>query len=332
MELFSGSQDFQENYVKIFFTKQSGRLLMDLRPFIKNNNQIARGIELIKDGSLFYQPFIIDENLEVGEGQNFADRYKDVNHIHDLNVYANGFDVGHRKLAPDKNYFRQCNTEYRQWYEFITDSILRLTSEKIENMTVGEIGCNTGLTLFNFAKRGARVCAGFDWNEMTPVFSWLNDILNTKVQFVKGTWNNLYHQFTAGNIPEFDIMINTIFTNHQCDPLQFITYICDRAKKGVFLWALVSELDVPAVEYPPKPPHEILDTQRPFPIYFNNDVRISKPLLDITFERLGFGKVTEIKPDVTNPKWDYFMKGFRMFYAQRTQDIKSAYWQAENTK
>jgi hypothetical protein len=30
-------------------------------------------------------------------------------------------------------------------------------------------------------------------------------------------------------------MMNTIFTNHQCDPLQFLAYICDRAKVGVFL-------------------------------------------------------------------------------------------------
>lgn len=299
---------------------------MDLRPYIKNHNQVARGIELIKHGLIFYQPFIIDENLEVGEGQNFVDQYKDVKHVHDLNVYANGFDVGARKLATDKEYFRQCNAEYRAWYDFITDNIIKLTPENIANLSVAEIGCNTGLTLFNFAKRGAKVCAGFDWNEMRPVFNWLNDILDTKVEFGKGTWNNLYHVFSAGNIPEVDIMINTIFTNHQCDPMQFITYLCDRARKGVFLWLLVNNLDVPAIQYPASPPHEILVTQSPFPLYFNNDVSISKPLLDIMFKRLGFEKVTELKPEITNLKWKNFMTSFRMFYAQRTQDIKSAYW------
>jgi hypothetical protein len=299
---------------------------MDLRPYIKNKAQLEQGIALIRKNDLFYQPFILADDVEVGEGQNFADRYANVNNVFDLNVYAPNANVGERKQAPDLTYFRKCNAEYRALYTHVLDIICKQFDNNISKLTFGEIGCNTGLNLFNLAVRGAKGCAGYDWNNMSDVFSWLNRVLGTKVTFRQGTYDNLYHRFNALDIPEVDVMLNTVFTNHQCDPLQFISYICDRARKGVFLWALTEKDDKCAVHYPAEPPHEILDTQRKFPLYFNNDVRLSEKLLLLTLKRLGFGEVQVLDRFVPGPKWDYFQQGFNMYYAKRTSAVKSAYW------
>ena len=50
------------------------------------------------------------------------------------------------------------------------------------------------------------------------------------------------------DVPEVDVMLNTVFTNHQFDPMQFIAYCCDRSKKAVFFWSL---MDI----YIPRPSH-----------------------------------------------------------------------------
>lgn len=160
---------------------------------------------------------------------------------------------------------------------------------------------------------------------MSLVFAWLNDALKTNVKFVQGSWDNLYHRFSRSEIPEVDVMINTIYTNHQCDPLQFLTYICDRARKGVFLWVLMSDSSKCVIEYPSGPPHEIFDTERSFPLYFNNDVRISRSLLNMMMNRLGF-EIMEIHPNIPGEKWGYFFDDFKMFYAKRIKNIKSAYY------
>jgi len=303
---------------------------VDLRPYIKTERQLKEGIDLINSGLLFYQPFILADDVEVGEGQNFHDQYQDVKNIHDLNVYAPAHDVGNRTQPADLPKFRQCNEEYRSLYEYVVKEIENRNGGNIKDLTFAEIGCNTGLSLFSLAKKGAKSCFGYDWNDMHPVFNWLNNVLGTNVGFRQAHYDNLYHRFMEGDVPEVDVMINTIFTNHQCDPIQFLSYMCDRARKGVFLWALI-DADRPeaCIVYPNSPPHDILDTARPFPLYFNNDVRMSEKLLHITFKCLGFDEVETISPFVPSPAWQYFQTGFRMYYAKRTRDMKSAYWHSD---
>jgi SAM-dependent methyltransferase len=304
---------------------------MDLRPYIKNQSQILKGIELIKSNELFYQPFIITDNLEVGEGQNFCDQYKDVTSVFDLNVYAEEIDFGDKKLAPNKDYFRKCNEQYRYMYDYVATSIKNLLNDDISNTSFAEIGCNTGLNLFNLAKMGAKSCIGYDWNNLTATFSWLNDILGTNVQFKQGIWDNLYHKFTTLNVPQVDVMINTIYTNHQCDPLQFLSYICDRAKKGVFLWVLVDTNDDGyRIEFPHEP-HDILVNGSLFPMCINNGVTFSRKLFIQSLKSLGFGEVTQLNPNMENNKLKYFTDSFVMFYAKRTSEVRSAFWQRENS-
>jgi hypothetical protein len=301
---------------------------MDLRPYIRNASQLESSIELIRSKHLFYQPFILADRVEVGEGQNLHDKYKDSSSVFDCNVYAPDHDLGERKQPADPAWFRHCNEEYRQLYTHVADQICARVEGPLSDCSIGEIGCNTGLNLFNLALRGAKACHGYDWNDMQPVFSWLNALLGTNVQFTRGVYDNLHHRFKEGvEVQEVDIMVNTVFTNHQCDPLQFLCYLCDRARKGVFLWALIhTEHPDTCILYPEAPPHEILQTDRPFPLYFNNGVLMSEKLLRIAFHCLGFEEVELLDQYAPSESWNQFTAGFRMYYARRTKDVRSAYW------
>jgi hypothetical protein len=301
---------------------------MDLRPYIKTPQQVARGIDLIRSNLLFYQPFIIADDLEVGEGQNFSDNYKDVKSVFDMNVYAPSANVGKRRQPQDLAYFRRCNAQYRALYDHVRDQIIAQLGNDISDTSFTEIGCNTGLNLFNLAVAGAKSCHGYDWSDMSPVFSWLNDVLGTDVRFTQGIYDNLRHRMRDMDIPETDVMINTIYLNHQCDPLQFLCYMCDRARKGVFLWTLInSDKEGCSIQYPPAPPHEILNDGKSFPLYFYNGVALSRPLLELSLKRLGFEDITALPPFIAGRDWkNGFQQGFQMFYAKRTKDIRSAFW------
>ena len=307
---------------------------MDLRPFIKTPKQLEVGLSLIRSGHLFYQPFILADDVEVGEGQNLHDEYKDAASVHDLNIYAPGYDVGERRQPADLDWFRKCNADYRRIYDHIADRICELSGQNIAELTVAEIGCNTGLTLFNLAARGAKACYGYDWSDMSPVFAWLNELLGTQVHFQRGNYNNLVHRFNEFDVSEADIMANTVFTNHQCDPLQFLCYLCDRARKGVFLWALVDPgIDEPCILYPAPPDHhEIMPNDKPFPLYFYNGVALSEPLLRLALERLGFEEVIHLPKLPLAGGWHRFQEGFRMYYAKRTSEVRSAYWTEPSAK
>ena len=304
---------------------------MDLRPYIKTKTQLYRGVDLIRQNLLFYQPFILSDHIEVGEAQNLCDNYKDSTSVFDNNVYAKDINFGDRKLATDLARFRKLNDEYRSMYNYICDTICKQFNGDIKELTFGEIGCNTGLNLFNLAVRGAKECNGYDWNNMSGVFCWLNDILQTNVKFTVGTYDNLQHRFKEVDIPEVDVMINTVFTNHQCDILQFLCYICDRARKGVFLMVLTNlDTDGLTILYD-IPPDSIIPFDRPFPLFFSNGVTISEKLLRLSMQQLGFEDVMEIEKFNPGKEGHNFMHAFRMFFAKRTKNIKSAYWNRDHS-
>ena len=168
---------------------------MDLRPYLNRADPVQgslfeRGVSLIQKGELWYQPFILADGLEVGEGQNLQDEYRNCASLYDNNVFLND-EYRHywidnpRKLALDGGYFSYCNRKYRYCYELITNTIVSRMGD-ISNLSFLEVGCNTGLNLFNLATRGAACCTGVDWTDHSAVVNWLNDVLATNVRFLQG--------------------------------------------------------------------------------------------------------------------------------------------------
>lgn len=309
---------------------------MDLRAYGLTDQQLEQGIELIRRLLLRYQPFILADSLEVGEGQNLHDGYGNVETVFDFNVYGDrSLDLGLGRLAADLIHFRRCNAEFRQYYQVVENNIVEHFKDEISELSFGEIGCNTGLHLFNLARLGAKECVGFDWNDVSPVFTWLNDILGTNIKFHVGYWDSLSHDFVGAQVSEVDVMITSVFLNHQSDPLQHLAFMCDRSRKAVFLWVLapgdadgITADDVYAVRYPAKP--NTLLGEKPFPLCFNDDVSMTEPLIMASLRHLGFEKIEKVNVPCPGPGWESFTAGFRMYLAERTNDRKSAFWKDDS--
>lgn len=364
---------------------------MDLRKYIKTEENLQKAIKFIADGTLFYQPFIIHDNIIVGEARNFIKQYSDVNSIYDYNLYVKGFPeleningVKRNTISEEeKDFFIKINNEYDYLYDFFINEIIKELDEPLENLSFAEIGSNTGIALLKLCEKGAKECYAYDWNNYEKLFSWYKKLLNKNINFRQCGWDNLYHRILIKDenkiniektksfiknifrkekimklsnhyafeslfyrrdknlktydVPQVDVMLNTVFTNHQFDPLQFIAYCCDRSKKLVFFWALIDESsDNCSLRFPESSPHEevISAEGRDFPINYNNDVRFSEKLFYNILSHCGFGEVKKIIPEVSEDfgNWgvgyhDNEKEGsWRLFIGKRTSEKRSAFY------
>ena len=366
---------------------------MDLRKYIKTEEDLQKAIQFILNGTLFYQPFIIHDNIIVGEARNFIKQYSDVNSIYDYNLYSKGFpeleNINGIKRniisEEEKDFFIKINDEYDYLYDFCINEIIKELDEPLENLSFGEIGSNTGIALLKLCEKGAKECYGYDWTNYEKLYKWYKEILNINISFRQCGWDNLYHRILIKDeysvkiekienflkkiirrskinspesyysfeqllwrrdkhlktydIPQVDVMLNTVFTNHQFDPLQFISYCCDRSKKAVFFWALIDIYNPNeySLFFPESSPHEkiISSENRDFPLNYNNNVRFTEKLFRNTLSQCGFGEVKKIIPEVSEDfyrwgigKWgDKEIEGsWRLFIGKRTSDKKSAFF------
>lgn len=306
---------------------------MDLRPFLTDPKLFNDGIELIRQGVVFYQPLILAEGVEVGEGQNIENNYAGCESTLDWNVYLapayrHLWNDPTRKLAEDPIRFSFCNQKYRLCYERVTNTITDAFEGKIESLSVLEIGCNTGLNLFYLARKGARYCLGVDWTDYSYAFLWLNRTLGTAVHFRRGVYDNLQHRMDI-EIREFDVVVNTVFINHQSDPLHFLCYLADRARRALLLWVLLDEFqDRLAILYTPVSGVHDLGGTRPFPLSLHNGVSMTRALFVHALQQLGFDDVQFIaQPTDPNLSPPTGLRPFSLVIANRTRDVKSALWE-----
>lgn len=322
---------------------------MDLRPYKLSKKQITQAKKFVSQYLLYYQPYIITDTLEVGEGQNLHDGY-DRGAIYGRSVYSEEEIDGCNSTtwAKDLPHFRACNADYRKFYESFTDQIAAHFGDEMKHLTFSEMGTNSGLFLFNLARRGAKRCIGYDWNDMAPLFTWMNGILGTKVEFQLSTWDRLYHRLEGVEDAQTDVMISAVVLNHQVDLLAHLAFLCDNARKAVFLWVLTEESTATdakdaAWEYTsskqywvsftePNALHQVDGAEwagNPFPLCFDHGICISEPMLLRSLKILGFGEVKKLDFPEVAPGWQKFCNGFRPYLAIRTNDSKSAYWQNE---
>ncbi len=302
---------------------------MDLRDIDWN----PRELEVIQNHILrrrfIYQPFILGEDLEVGEGMNFFDGYRPGR---TACVYWPGAPAALSAiLTTDKDYFRRCNTQWRNHYEGYINSIVAMNGGDVSRLSFAEIGCNAGYFLFGLMRRGAARCVGFDYTQFAEIFAVLNQRLGTRVEFQRADWDSLEHRLAHADMPEVDVAITSAFLCHNPDPLYHLAYICDRARRGVFIWTPVANC---AEEEPPfahwktdkivtyGTPHRHT-TDLLWPISFDYNIRLSAPLIHTCLREAGFEDIQELECPVQEPRWLEIHQGFRAFYARRTRNTKS---------
>jgi SAM-dependent methyltransferase len=289
---------------------------LDLRNRKLSPEQISELHEFIVKRKLGYQPFVFTDDLETGEGFNF------INHGTGGNISWKDADPRVKDLVTaDPVAFRRENAALRAIYDDFVEQIASRAG--VPGLTFAEVGCNTGYFLYALALRGASRCTGYDFTENSQVFAWFNRVLGTRCEFHFSEWNSFQHRLRYASMPRVDVALSVAVTCHLADPIHHLTYLCERASKAIFCWCPTADHEALSITYgrPQRYPNAL-----DWPLGFDNDVRISIPLLKLTLEQCGFEDIHEIQPPRGIPdKWKAWHRLQRGYIALRTSKRRTAY-------
>jgi hypothetical protein len=289
---------------------------LDLRSRGISSHQLAQLHEFIVTRKLAYQPFIFSDDLETGEGYRFINHGAGGN-LHWKNAAASVSDL----LTDDPAAFRRENAALRTIYDDFVGQIASRIG--VSGLSFAEVGCNTGYFLYALDLKGARRSIGYDFTNNSRVFSWFNKILGTRCEFHFSEWDSFQHRLRYALLPKVDVTLSVAVTCHLVEPIHHLTYLCERAAKAVFFWCPVNDQDALSLTYgyPARYPNSLA-----WPLGFDNDVKISIPLLRLTLAQCGFEDIHEIQPpDGLPDKWKRWHRMQRGYIALRTSQARTAY-------
>lgn len=299
---------------------------MDLRQYNLTSAQLEAVKSFIVQRKLAYQPFVFSDNLEVGEGLKFHD-----GESLGGNVHWEGADLSVSDLLVSEEalpHFRDCNDQLRRIYDHMVNSLVDALGD-ISTLSFAEVGCNTGYFLHSLALRGAARCTGFDFTNNDRVFAWFNQLLGTRSEFHFAEWDSLRHVLQYADVPVVDVCLSIAVTCHLPDPLHHITYLCERARKAVFVWCPVNADSRPSISFgmPAKYPNAL-----DWPVSCDNDVRMSVPLMTLCLEQCGFERIVGLTPPELSPRWLGWWRSQHGIIAFRTRESRTALGSGRNRR
>jgi hypothetical protein len=200
------------------------------------------------------------------------------------------------------------------------DSLVERLGNNISNMTFGEIGCNSGYYLYDLGLRGAKKCIGYDIPDNRDLFDLFNRVLNVECHFHVGEWSSYDHRLHHVEFEEVDVILSMAVLCHIVDPIYHLAYLCDHARRAMFVYAPLNEDDYFSIKFGHPPRKGNLD----WPLNFDLEVAPSEPLLKLALREAGFEDIHEvICPDLPE-NWKRFSYRRRAYIAFRTRDVKTA--------
>lgn len=276
---------------------------MDLMPFIKNHKQVDQAKQLVVEGKLLYQPFAIASDLYVGAGYEFIRG--------ELSgcAYWPTIPAEHQR-SPElmrwivnptrKDEFIDGNRRLAILYDGFIDGICRHLGD-ISKLTFADVGCNSGYFPVSFEKRGAKRAVGFDREDYRKTFAWINDVLNTKAEFVHQGYNG--KRQCIPDAGQFDVVVSVAVLCHLSDTLQHLAALGGMARKALFIWAPVTTDDDYCIRFGEPNKYYGADS---FPLCFDNLVRPSGKLLRKSLELMGFSQIVEFSNPPNGMPDDFF--------------------------
>ncbi len=286
---------------------------MDLRSFIKNDEQLQMAKKFVVDGLMNYQPFIFSDDLEVGAGYEFLDG--------EFNGLVYWPSVPQEALSsPElsrffinnsgKHQFTEANQRLRVMYDTFVDEICSRIGD-VSQTTFAEVGCNAGYFPLSFSSRGARESVGYDRENYTNVFDLLNGILGTNAKFIHQSYDGRTQ--TIPGCGSYDVVASVAVLCHLSDPLQHLAFLGSIARKAIFIWAPVTSDDDYCIRF--GEPNKYYNNDK-FPLCFDNKTRPSAKLLKKSLELMGFTDIYEI-PNKEGGMPDSFYEPHSALFAMR---------------
>jgi len=308
---------------------------MDLRPLIKSARQIEDARRLALRGLLSYQPYIFSDSFATGAGLSIlAGHLKDPPAVYCPDATADDTDPTFfaREFAKEeqRKEFFSANEAMRRFYDGMVDQIAAALGP-LEDISVLDVGCNTGYFPLAFARRGARHAKGIDRIDYSPTVSLLNDICGTSVQFAP--WN---YDGSLAAFEQHDLVLSIAVLVHLSEPLRHLAWLGSSARKALMVFtpshgaakwveshagtrpdtqpgfgSTAREALGTSTALPATPDYSIkyhavnryyVDAQ--FPNCFDITT-LSEPLLRLAFEKMGFSRIVEITAarDTMPPDW-----------------------------
>ncbi len=286
---------------------------MDLRSFIRKEEQLLIAKKFVIDGLMNYQPFLFSEDLEVGAGYEFlGGEFQGLVYWPSVPQEAlNSPDLSRFFINNSgKHQFTAANQCLRVMYDHFVDEICSRIGD-ISQTTFAEIGCNSGYFPLSFSSRGARESVGYDRENYSNVFALLNDILGTNAQFIHQSYNG-----RTQSIPDcgsYDVVASVAVLCHLADPLQHLAFLGSIARKAIFIWTPITNDDDYCIRF--GEPNQYYENDD-FPLCFDNKTMPSSKLLKKSLELMGFTNIYEIR-NIEGGMPDHWYKKHNAILAMR---------------
>jgi SAM-dependent methyltransferase len=273
---------------------------MDLRPYIRSPAQIERARRLALRGLLSYQPFIFSDMFAVGAGLSIvAGHRQDTPAIYCQDATANDTDPAFfaREVAKEQQRaeFFAANEQMRRFYDLMIDQVATELGP-LNKFSILEAGCNTGYFPLAFARRGALNATGIDRIDYSKSVALLNDICGTSVKFAR--WN---YDGSLTATKRYDLVLSVAVLVHLSEPLRHLAWLGSSARKALMVFTPCHDSAEYSMTF-----HAVnrYYTDAKFPQCFDVTT-LSKPLLRLAFEKMGFTRIIEIKAayDTMPPGW-----------------------------
>ena len=172
----------------------------------------------------------------------------------------------------------------RRFYDGMVDQIAAAVGP-LEDLSVLDVGCNTGYFPLAFARKGARQAKGIDRIDYTPTVSLLNEICGTSVQFAPWKYDG---SLTA--VEQHDLVLSVAVLVHLSEPLRHLAWLGSSARKALMVFTPFHvDTDYSIKFHAVNRYYE--DAQ--FPQCFDITT-VSEQLLRLAFEKMGFSRVIGI--------------------------------------
>jgi len=274
--------------------------IMDLRPLIKSAHQIEDARDLALRGLLSYQPYIFSDTFAVGAGLSIvAGHLKDPPAVYCPDATASDTDAAFfaREFAKEqqREEFFAANEAMRRFYDGMVDQIAAAVGP-LEDMSVLDVGCNTGYFPLAFARRGARQAKGIDRIDYSPTVALLNEICGTSVQFARWNYDG---SLTASD--QYDLVLSIAVLVHLSEPLRHLAWLGSSARKALMVFTPFHNTPDCSIQFHTENRYY---KDADFPHCFDITT-VSEQLLRLAFEQMGFSHIIEITAayDTMAPGW-----------------------------
>ena len=267
---------------------------MDLRS-LSSSKQIERAKHLAMRGLFNYQPFHLSDDFYCGAGLSIVQGFR----ADPPTVYCPSLDPAMSEYAAsalakpaDKDEFLQANEALAAFY----DNVIRQIGEHlggVAGMSVLDVGCNAGYFPVAFSRAGARQAIGYDRIDYTETLALLNEICGTRAQFK--AWD--YHGELEAE-EKHDLVLSVAVLVHLSEPLRHLAWLGSAAKKALFVLTPCHRDDDLSIRF-----HTVNRYySNKFPNCFDVTT-LSRKLLYLAFEQMGFSKVVELSTEPMSPHW-----------------------------